>query len=107
MKFNFKMYDKVTFHSDPKIDKKIKALLLWYDYEVIKKKLPYKKRIALLNSWISDFVGNELYEAVPTFKARRLALQDKLSKRRRSERPLKLIMVLYYRHFRKIIKSRI
>jgi len=100
MKFNFKRYEGVIFHKDPDINKKIKALLLWYDYEVITKDLSYRDRVTLLDKWIKNFIDIELYEAIDVFKTRRDKLSSLVGEIRRSKRPLLLVIKLYFRYYR-------
>lgn len=71
MKFNIKKYEHRKFHADEKIDKKIKALYLWFDYEVERRKLSYPNQLTLIDSWIRSFELHELYEVIPMFKLRR------------------------------------
>ena len=100
MKFNFKRYEGVVFNKDPDINKKIKALLLWYDYEVMTKDLIYEDRIKLLDKWIKNFIDIELYEAIDVFKTRRDKLSSLVAEIRRSKRPLLLVIKLYFRYYR-------
>lgn len=74
MKFDFDRYKRRRFHEDDEVDKKIKALFLYYDYQVISKKLPLSKQLTLLDDWIFKFEQHEqheLYEVIPMFKMRR------------------------------------
>ena len=71
MKFDFDRYKRRTFHKDEEIDKKVKALFLYYDYQVIDKKLNLGQQLTLLDDWIKKFEEHELYEVIPMFKLRR------------------------------------
>jgi hypothetical protein len=71
MKINFKKYDNRTFSEDVEVDKKIKALFLLFDYEVMRNQLSYTKQVKLIDSWIKSFEDYETYEVIPMFKIRR------------------------------------
>ena len=71
MEFDFKKYDKRKFHEDEEVDKKIKALFLLFDYEVLRLKLSYPQQLTKIDDWIKKFEEHELYEVIPMFKLRR------------------------------------
>lgn len=71
MNFNFEKYERRRFHENREIDKKIKALLLYYDYQVEKKELSLSEQLTLIDDWINKFEQHELYEVIPTFKIKR------------------------------------
>ena len=71
MDFDMKRYDKRKFHEEDEIDKKIKALMLLYDYQVFRKNLSSTNQLALLDDWILKFTEFEFYEIIPVFKLRR------------------------------------
>lgn len=71
MNFDLDRYKRRRFHEDDEIDKKVKALFLYYDYQVIEKKLSLGKQLTLLDDWIKKFEEHELYEVIPMFKLRR------------------------------------
>ena len=71
MNFNIKKYDKIKFHSNPLLNKRVKALYLWFDYEVEKRDLNKKGQILLIDEWIKALIRFEYYEVVPFFKGRR------------------------------------
>ena len=68
---DFNRYDHRTFHEDEETDKKIKALFLLFDYEVVSKKLSFDDQLTLIEDWIDGFEEHELYEVIPMFKIRR------------------------------------
>lgn len=71
MNFDFDRYKRRRFHKDDEIDKKVKALFLYYDYQVIDKKLNLPQQLTLLDDWIIKFEQHELYEVIPMFRMRR------------------------------------
>jgi hypothetical protein len=71
MNFDFNRYKRRRFHKDDEIDKKIKALFLYYDYQVADKQLDLAQKLTLLDGWIQKFERHELYEVIPMFKMRR------------------------------------
>jgi len=71
MRFDFDRYKKRRFHKNDEIDKKVKALFLYYDYQVINKKMNPAQQLTLLDDWIIKFQQHELYEVIPMFKMRR------------------------------------
>lgn len=71
MDFNLEKYKKFRFHKDDNVDKKVKALFLYYDYLIINKKLTSYEQLVLLDFWILKFEEHELYEVIPFFKLRR------------------------------------
>lgn len=71
MNFDIDRYKNRRLHKDDEIDKKIKALFLWFDYEVSRKKLSLTNQLNLIDDWIRKFEEAELYEVIPMFKLRR------------------------------------
>ena len=80
MKFDIKKYERRTFHNKPEINQKIKALYLWFDYEVSRRKLPYPNQLSLIDTWIRNFEKHELYEVIPSFKLRRGAIVKQIAR---------------------------
>ena len=81
MNFDFDRYKRRRFHEDDEIDKKVKALFLYYDYQVMDKKLTYGQQLTLLDNWIDKFERHELYEVIPMFKMRRGVVVKQIIKR--------------------------
>jgi len=81
MQFDFNRYDKRRFHKDDKIDKKVKTLLLYYDYKVIENKLNLGEQLVLLDDWIDKFVEHELYEVIPIFKLKHKTILKEMFKK--------------------------
>ena len=54
MGFNFNKYDGVSFHKDEMIHKKIKALLVWFEYKAQDLSLSYNEKIQLLDNIIKQ-----------------------------------------------------
>ena len=71
MNFNINKYKKTKFHDDEVINNKIKALYLWFDYEVNKRDLSFKDQVRLLDKWSARFIKEEFYEIIPLFEDRR------------------------------------
>ena len=67
MGFNFNKYDGVSFHKDEMIHKKIKALLVWFDYKAQDLSLSYKEKIKLLDNIIKNMAEEEWYEVSKFF----------------------------------------
>jgi len=107
MRFNMRRYEGRRFSNEPEIDKKIKALYLWFDYEVFRNKLSYPNQLKLIDTWIVVFLQSELYEVVPAFKIKRghivkiIACQNHAIKEKRRK---KLGWKLYYRFYRRKIR---
>ena len=68
MGFDINKYDNVTFSSNDLTNKRIKALLLWFEYEVDKNNLSVDAQIELLELWLKRFIKEELYEVIPFFE---------------------------------------
>lgn len=81
MAFDVHKYDEIKFHDEPYIDKKIRAYMVVFDYQVLMKGLDTKGKIDLLNHWEEVFLDEEFYEIIPAIKHRRdkLIKSDKLS----------------------------
>lgn len=73
-------YDNVRFHSDELTHKRIKALLLWYEYEVFKRSASPENQIKLMDRWIKTLVKQEYYEVVPFFKKMKVDMVKKFGK---------------------------
>jgi len=80
MKFDFDKYKKRRFHDNDDIDKKIKVLFLYYDYQVIDKKLGLTQQLRLLDIWVIKLIQYELYEVIPMFKLRRSVLIKQINR---------------------------
>lgn len=68
MGFDIKKYDKVRFDEDELIHNKIKALLLWYEYQVHSQKLGKREQITLLNNIVNVSIEEEWYEIASFFR---------------------------------------
>ena len=74
MEFDINKYDGVRFNSDDLMDKKIKSMLLWYEYKVIELNLTENECIELLDSIIKTMADNEWYEVSVFFQRMKLDL---------------------------------
>ena len=75
MQFNINKYDDISFHNDELISKRIKALLLWFEYQVIDSEFSKELEIDFIDSIIETMVDQEWYEVAVFFKNLKL---DKL-----------------------------
>ena len=78
MDFNINKYDNVRFHQDDLTHKRIKALLLWFEYEVYKNNLPLEGQIKLMERWLGRLLQEEYYEVLPFFKGLKADMEEKL-----------------------------
>lgn len=76
-------YKNKRFSKDKFIDKRIKALFLFYDKRVGELKLGYKQSIELLNHMISVLVDSEEYELAAAFRNRKFRKWRKWRKLKR------------------------
>ena len=102
---NFTQYENTTFHPNDKINKKIKALLYWFDYRIKKNNLSESQQIEVLNNWIKTFKEEELYEMIPSFKARKREILRTIAKRRKKERTFKQKLIISLRYIKTKIYS--
>lgn len=80
---NLNKYKKKRFNKSRFIDKRIKALFLFYDKKVEDLKLTYHQSISLLNHMIKVLVDSEEYEIAEAFKNRKYKKYKKWRKLRR------------------------
>lgn len=71
MGFNIHKYDDVTFDKNSLTNKRIKAFLLWFEYEVYDKNIIPSAQVILMDRWILKLIKEEFYEVVPFFKEKR------------------------------------
>lgn len=76
-------YKKKRFNKDKFIDKRIKALFLFYDKKVEDLKLSYHQSIELLNHMIRVLVDSEEYELAAAFRRRKFRKYKKWRKVKR------------------------
>ena len=76
MGFNIKKYENTHFHDDELIQKRVRALMTWYDYQIFKDELGLERQIVLINSMIDTFIGKEWYEIADFFKKRREEIKN-------------------------------
>jgi hypothetical protein len=74
MEFDLNKYNNIRFNEDDLMDKKIKAMLLWYEYKVIELSLTDNECIDLLDSIIKTMADNEWYEVSVYFQRMKLDL---------------------------------
>ena len=76
MEFDIKKYDNTTFSDNDLTHKRIKVLLLWFEYEVHKNNLQPEAQVTLMTKWIAKIEQQEYYEVIPFFKEKRNELID-------------------------------
>ena len=74
MEFDLNKYNNIRFNEDDLMDKKIKAMLLWYEYKVIELSLTENECIELLESIIKTMADNEWYEVSVFFQKMKIDL---------------------------------
>lgn len=68
MGFDINKYNGDTFHEDEMVNKKIRALLVWFEYQVYENDFTPETEIDLLDSIIKTMVSQEWYEVAVFFK---------------------------------------
>lgn len=76
-------YKKKRFNKDKFIDKRIKALFLFYDKKVEDLKLSYRQSIELINHMMHVLVDSEEYELAAAFRRRKIKKYKKWRKVKR------------------------
>ena len=94
MGFDINKYDKIRFHTNSLIQKRVKALYLWFDYEVNKRDLDYKGQVRLIDEWVEILIEYEYYEVVPFFKRRRYDILKSIIRERNANMSRKDRLVL-------------
>ena len=74
MEFDLNKYNNIRFNENDLMDKKIKAMLLWYEYKVIELSLTENECIELLDSIIKTMADNEWYEVSVFFQKMKIDL---------------------------------
>jgi len=77
MDFDINKYDNRNFHKDELTNKRIKALLLWYEYHSYEKGFGRVKKMKLLDNIINMSIRQEWYEIATFFKEEK----NRISKR--------------------------
>ena len=72
MGFDINKYNGNTFHEDEMVNKKIRALLVWFEYQVYENDFTPETEIDLLDSIIKTMVSQEWYEVAVFFKKLKL-----------------------------------
>ena len=68
MDFDINKYDKIKFDKKDLTHKRIKALLLWFEYDVYKKNIPIEEQIPKMDDYLDNLLKEEVYEVLPFFK---------------------------------------
>ena len=71
MDFDVDKYKGCRFHKDDLIDKKLKALLLWFDHEVDRTDATLGNQLILIDTWIDTFLDEQHYELITKLKQKR------------------------------------
>lgn len=75
MNFNINKYDNISFHKDEIVSRRIRALLLWFEFQVLDSEFSKELEIDFIDSIIDTMVDQEWYEVAVFFKDLKL---DKL-----------------------------
>ena len=67
MVFNIHKYDEKIFHNNNLIDKRLRALTLWYEYQIFNKGLNLNGKIKTLELLIRMSAKNEWFEVSDYF----------------------------------------
>ncbi len=78
MEFDIKKYDNTNFHEDELINKRIKALLLWFEYEVYSKNISLIKQMVVIDTLVERLIKKEWYEIGSFFQNLKLDLEKKI-----------------------------
>ena len=84
MSVDLNKYDNIQFHPDEKINKKIKAYMIIFDYQVDLNKTSDELIVKNLNHWEDVFLKDEFYEIIPCIIHRREKLEKKIKRDRLS-----------------------
>lgn len=68
MEFDMNKYDDISFHEDDLISRRIRALLLWFEFQVIDNEFSKEMEIDFIDSIINTMVTQEWYEVAVFFK---------------------------------------
>jgi hypothetical protein len=80
MSIDLKKYDEIEFHPNEKINKKIKAYMIIFDYQVFLNKTTDKDKIKQLKRWEEVFLKEEFYEIIPSLLYRRRKIEEKIKR---------------------------
>lgn len=100
MNFNMRRYEKRKFHEDPDIDKKIKALYLWFDYQTFIRGYTYKEKLKLTNKWIPTLKEYGEEEVSRAFEVRKLHIENIIGAKKRAIRLRSRRLSSFYRLYR-------
>jgi len=77
MAFDISKYQDYTFNNDENIDRKIKALLSWFDYQTHVNNYSINEQISLVENIIKLCIKQEWYEIASFFKNKKTELLKK------------------------------
>lgn len=77
MAFDINKYDDVNFHDDELTNKRIIALMLWFEFEIHEKQLDPVRQVLLLETLIQGLIKKEWYEIAKIFTDLRDGLLNK------------------------------
>jgi len=80
MDFNIDKYNNVKFSDDELTHKRVKALLLWFEYEVYRNNIPLDRQIKLIEQWLNKLLEKEYYEVLPFFETKKNDMIKELNK---------------------------
>jgi hypothetical protein len=68
MEFNIHKYDSEEFHSDELVDKRIRALKIWIEYQIFDKGLGDESELSLVTNVLNISIKQEWFEVAQYFK---------------------------------------
>lgn len=71
MAFDINKHMNNTFHEDEEVSDKIKALLLWYEYQIHIRELDSEQQGIMLSNIIKMAIKNEWYEVADFFNKKK------------------------------------
>jgi hypothetical protein len=105
MKFDFNKYDKRKFHDEPEIDKKIKALYLWFEYETLRNKWSLTKQLTMIDSWILNFEKHNMSTVSPFFIVIRRNIIKRIIRRREHRKTTTHSLMVHLRWLRRKVNK--
>jgi hypothetical protein len=77
MAFDINKYSGETFNDDQVIDRKIKALLIWFEYQISIRDYSINEQIHMVDNILKLCVKEEWYEIAVFFKKKKIELLQK------------------------------
>ena len=74
MAFDINKYSGYTFNDNEIIDNKIKALLVWYEYQTMVNVYSINEQIQIIDNILKLCIKEEWYEIASFFKSKKIEL---------------------------------